>query len=515
MEYKKIVSLIEENMKTIFAYSLSRVSNKENAEDLCGDIILSILTSAPRIRDDDAFFGYIWAIAANTYKKYLRKKNRAIFTQLDEETPSDDDFTVELYKTEELMLLRRELSLLSREYRKCTVTHYIDGFSCAETAKKLGISLEMVKYYLFKTRKLLKEGIGMEREFGVKSYKPADFEFVTIFSGQYNHEYKNLFNRKLPGNILMSVYYTPMTIRELSIELGVASAYMEDEVALLEKYKLLIALPGGRYQTNLVIFTSEYTSEFYKSAHDLCTSGIGEILENVKISLPEIRAVGFRGNKLDENRLLWPLLWFIMHKGNTVFEQNASKNQPDRIYEGATGINYGINYDESGFDTPKDKSNLDKCSCGAFAGYFGIDNRYAAAFADFGVLPKRCMYSYHSDIVKAALNSDNDSYMILTVSELDKITSLLQPQIEEMSKLYDKLRSCAAKLMRVHAPESIGELVEKIITKTLFFRTAGFIGKCGVDSGVLAVPDGEKPVAVFLYETTEHDRASVSEDVQV
>ena len=74
----KVSAAVEENMKTIFAYALSRVSHREDAEDLAGDIILAILKSAPKIRDDNAFFGYIWAIAANTYRKYLRGKGRLL-----------------------------------------------------------------------------------------------------------------------------------------------------------------------------------------------------------------------------------------------------------------------------------------------------------------------------------------------------------------------------------------------------------------------------------------------------
>ena len=39
-----------------------------------------------------------------------------------------------------------------------------------------------------------------------------------------------------------------MTVRELSVELGVAAVYMEDEVALLEKYGLLSPrCQGGEY----------------------------------------------------------------------------------------------------------------------------------------------------------------------------------------------------------------------------------------------------------------------------
>lgn len=39
-------------------------------------------------------------------------------------------------------------------------------------------------------------------------------------------EYQRLFDRKLPVNILVSTYYTPMTIRQLTIELGVPMAVL-------------------------------------------------------------------------------------------------------------------------------------------------------------------------------------------------------------------------------------------------------------------------------------------------
>lgn len=190
MDSKRLYDFVEENMKTIFAYALSRISNQEDAEDLAGDIILAILSCSERIKNEDTMFGYVWQIAANTYKKFLRKRSYSGTAEYDDDIlnsiPSDGDITDEIIKMEERNSLRRELSLLSKQYRECTVAYYFDGLSCAQTSEKLGISLEMVKYYLFKTRKLLKEGIGMEHEFGEKSYKPSNFEFVTIFSGQFN-----------------------------------------------------------------------------------------------------------------------------------------------------------------------------------------------------------------------------------------------------------------------------------------------------------------------------------------
>ncbi len=46
---------IEENLKTIFAYSLSRVSNKEDAEDLTNDIALAILKVQTKSRHPKLF----------------------------------------------------------------------------------------------------------------------------------------------------------------------------------------------------------------------------------------------------------------------------------------------------------------------------------------------------------------------------------------------------------------------------------------------------------------------------
>ncbi len=519
MNVKRMHDFVEENMKTIFAYALSRVSNIEDAEDLASEIMIAILGCTDRIKNDEAMFGYVWKIAANTYKKFLRKKSRSrAAVEYDDNIlnsiPAEDDFTDTIARAEQFNSLRREMSLLSKEYRECTVAYYFDGLSCAQTSERLGISLEMVKYYLFKTRKLLKEGIGMEREFGEKSYKPSRFDFVTIFSGQFNREYRNLFNRRLPGNILLSAYYTPMTIRELSVELGVASAYMEDEVALLEKYRLLTPMAGGKYQTNLVIFTEGYTREFNKTASEAYTDEIGQILRGVKSLLPEIRAVGFRGNGIADRRMLWALLWLVMHRGHTFFEKSGGAVAPDIIYDGATGINYGIDYDENGLDASSDEGSAGEYSCPAFAGYSEIDDRYFASFADFGVLPQKNRYSCHNDVVKAALCSGDDSYAVFTQTQVNKVAEILDSQVKAMASLYEKLTDCAVRLMKIHAPKNVEGLVEKIVTKTIFFRTAGLIGKCAVNSGELTVPQDDAPVAVFICETTEEDRRSVNKNCQ-
>ena len=496
MENYNAVKFVEENIKTIFAYSFARVGNRSDAEDLTSEIILAIIQNGEKIKDPNAFYGFVWGIAANTYKSFIRKKSKFCCQELDENASTDDYVLESICAREDLNRLRRELTLLSKEHRECTVSYYIDGLSCAETAEKLGISLEMVKYYLFKTRKILKEGIGMEREYGIKSYKPSKFYLETIFSGSYNAEYKNLFNRKLPGNIMITSYYTPVTIRELSLELGVASPYLEDEIRLLEKYDLVRKVGEEKYQTNLVIFAEEFDDAFFQKAKTECVNRLKTIYENVKQKLEEIRNIGFIGNTLEDNDLFWALLWFIMRNGNQNFENNnPASSRNDKLYDGATGVNYGVDHEEDADD---------KYSCLAFAGYCSLEGDYGLSFADFGILPANNRFgmdraSICKNIKEAFENKDNAIIPIFTNEQLNILADMLDPEIKEMGLLYDYLNKTAVNIMLQHAPKQVKPQVEHIIGSTVFFRTVGFIGACAVETGIINIPMHNRPVALYAY----------------
>lgn len=513
MKQELITAFCEENMKTIYTYALSRVSRREDAEDLAGEIILALLSSASRLRDEEALYGYIWSIAGNTCKKFLRRKNRQAAEPLEQETleqfASEEDFAEELAqeagRQEQLRRLRRELTLLSREYRDCTLCYYFEGLSCQETAEKLGISLEMTKYYLFKTRKLLKEGIGMEREYGTKSYKPAPFTFRTLFAAHYNPEYLHLFNRLLPGNILLSAYYTPVTIKELALELGVPTAYLENETALLVKYGLLHVLPAGRepgsgrdrYQTDMIIFTEEYMGELYEKLTPLCLAELIGILQALLNQLPALRAIGFQGAEFTDNRLLWPLLWLLLHRGNNCFGQRiADRCAYHMLYGDTSGINTGTNYRET--DGPY--------TTYGFAGYSHIDDSHAACFADFGVLPPENRYlSRNIQEVRDAVSAGASEYVLFDQAQLSQAEKLLDPQIQAMADLYEKMHALAVELLQAHAPKSVAGLIPDVIGKTLFFDTVGLLGKCALDSGLLQLSGEAGPLAVFIYRTTPAD----------
>ena len=525
MQTANVTQFIEENLKTIFAYALSRVSNKEDAEDLTNDIVVAMLQSADKLKTPEAFYGYVWGIAANTYRKFMRKRSRAekelhvdaLQTEENGESSqssgydlfaSEDDFSEELANCLELQenaaKLRREIALLSSEHRECTVAYYFEELSCAQVAAKLQISLEMVKYYLFKTRKILKEGISMEREFGEKSFKPEPFEFVTIFEKNFNREYYNLFNRKLPGQILLAAYYTPMSVRELAIELGVASVYLEDELELLQKYHLLTKNPHGKYQTNLVIFTDEYTKEFQRESRKFAVPAMKEILAALKAKLDKIRSINACCATLSEESLAWALLWPVILLGNRHFsEKHPELAAKGEIYQGATGTNYGTVENE--YDG--------KYGCYTFAGYSGIDENYYAMAADFGVLPEKNRYFtgldmevFRKKIYDTVAGTMKPEFLIFSKEEEDALCRILDTLSGGMTELYEKLYACACSVMKQHAPEQVTEDAEKIVFQTLLFRAVGLFGGFAMDSGELTIPDVEGPLAVYARENEKEAR---------
>ena len=198
----------------------------------------------------------------------MRKKSKQAqkSAELDENTASHEPLPEDLViHKEELSLLRRELSLLSEQYRITTILYYIEGFSCPEVANKLNISTEMVKYYLFRARNIIREGMNMERLYGEKSYRPTIFE-IDFWGTKCGNdaEYRDFRERKIKGNILLAAYYTPVTIQEISVELGVALPYLEDEINILLKKQQLIC-KNGKYLANIPIFTLDTTKTPQKS----------------------------------------------------------------------------------------------------------------------------------------------------------------------------------------------------------------------------------------------------------
>ena len=79
LDKQELDAKVEEIAKALLSYCSARTSNHFEAEDLAQDIILEIYKSSSNIRNVDAVYGFMWAVAGNvsdtqnvtTYEKYF------------------------------------------------------------------------------------------------------------------------------------------------------------------------------------------------------------------------------------------------------------------------------------------------------------------------------------------------------------------------------------------------------------------------------------------------------------
>lgn len=293
---------ITEVSKTVFSYCMLKTPTREEAEDLSQDILYELIKSAENIRDDKAFYAFMWGIAGNVYKQWYRKKLKKNTCELTEDIPAENVLIAE--DGSDIYLLRRELTLLSEKYRKATILYYIEGRSCSEISSALAVSESMVKYLLFKSRKILKEGISMERNLGELSYNPKTL--IPMYSGQGPNNFWQFMQSKIRQNIVSACYNDSLTAQQISLETGIPLSYLDDEIRELEDKQIIIR-DGKHYKANVIVITSECADEIERAV----TKHHEEIAEKmetfIREKVAEYKEIGFIGSDFSDNTLRWQL----------------------------------------------------------------------------------------------------------------------------------------------------------------------------------------------------------------
>ena len=300
---------ITEVSKTIYRYCIARTPTREEAEDLSQDILYELVKSSGNIRDENAFYGFMWGVADNVYKQWCRKRARRQYSKLSELTDDipaeeepysfDDDREGDIYR------LRRELALLSEQHRHATVLYYIHRKPCAEIAELLSISESMVKYLLFKSRKILKEGMNMERKLGTLSYDPKTL--IPMYTGEGPNQFWSFMQSKIRQNIVGACYNDALTPQQISLETGIPLPYLDDEIKELTDKKILIS-EGPRYKTNVIVITSDCRREIDAASEVYCLRLADEMAAYLDNHMPAFKEIGFRGSDYSDTTLRWQLM---------------------------------------------------------------------------------------------------------------------------------------------------------------------------------------------------------------
>ncbi|MBQ9135658.1 MAG: sigma-70 family RNA polymerase sigma factor [Lachnospiraceae bacterium] len=342
MTKEQMENIIQENMQKIYLYCVKKLENTAVAEDVASDIILELLRSYTRIKNDDAVYGYMWSVANNLCKNYWRRSEKETYAEIPDDFVGTYCFSPEesYVREEEIMLLRRELSLLREKYRRIMISYYIKGNTCEEIADKYNLSVSNVKQCLFEGRKKLKEGMDMVREYGELSYAPE--KFTMNFWGNSSYGYWELFERKLPGNLIIAAYENPKTLEELSLEMGVSVPYLEDEVAILEKMGLLVR-KGKTYQSNMVLYDEQWRKTVYEKATELLHTKLEDVKKLVDEGVEYLAETDYCYEASDINVRRWFILLLIIWEASMMSEQKMNTKMTFPLLQnGSNGYVMGI-----------------------------------------------------------------------------------------------------------------------------------------------------------------------------
>ena len=522
MENKRASQLISDNLNNIYGYAFARLYDKDDVDDLTQQIVYEVLRSADRIRDEEAFWGFLWKVAENTFRKFIKQKERrgSLLPLPDGDAEADtlpspeEELTERESKNEELSRLRRELSLLSKTNREVCLAYYFQNKSCKEIAAEQNLSLEMVKYHLFKTRQLLKEGIGMERTYGEKSYNPGVFRLN--FWGDKNY-YSNICNRRLPGSILLAAYYAPMSERELSLELGVSMPYLEEEIKILTHAGLLLQ-NKDRYQTNLVILTKDFEKELADKAKNNFIKISKEIFKDVKALLPTINKAAFEKIGFDEDCVIISLMNIAFVNAFEKTDEKYPYGEYKPLPLGGRGFLWGHdnNYDfckfsgvsmhnsedeNSSWFSSENYKVLKNCSCFFSHGRFGEKSRLVLSAIEEKPLPRAGADALNEILSEGILNIENDrlfaNFPVFDETGYINVVEALYSVIEKVTDLMKEYSDIAAELLTEHCPPSVRVQCGTVAAISYRLDTAAIIFETLVKDGIITVPDEKIPITMW------------------
>lgn len=339
MKREKAEQIVNEYLKKIYGFLLTKTANLQDAEDLTQEIALKLYNSLI-IHEVDNITAFIWCIVRNMLANYYRGKVRngmgVCLEEVAGEFIYEGDICQDLIQMETIKQLQSEIAYLSKMQRKIIILYYYEGKKQDEIARLLNLSTGTVKWHLFEAKSEMKKGMETMRNVNELKFNPIKFDLMGN-NGSIGDmgETTQFFRSTLSQNIAYCVWKEGKTINEIADCLGVSPVYVESEVGFLEEYGFLIK-KGKKYLANILIDenTTEINrlqSQMYEVAAELYANDLYD--ELIKSGLLKDRGLYYPDE--DINFLMWSIIFYIaavsgekLMESKITFEE-ASTRRPD------------------------------------------------------------------------------------------------------------------------------------------------------------------------------------------
>ncbi len=316
MKKQDLLKYFDDNLlDKLFGFCYARTNDSYEAEELCSDIIYSLVKAANSDGEIESVYPFIWRVARNVYADFSDNRRKCaetiyegdseeILLSVAEEDTSDN--TAEL-----LTSIYRRIAFLTKAYREVMIMFYIDGLSTAQIAKAQGTSEGAVRQRLFSARLKIKSEV---EEMADTYNKPVLLDKINfVFWGTGSPAWgdpSTICYRILSNHIVWLCHKKPMSASEIAGELNVPTLYVEEELEILRKgengeYGLLRRLDNGKYAINIVLLDKdvfEKANEIYMERLPKICDTISDYIEEHK---SEYLAYPYLNKKVDMNLILW------------------------------------------------------------------------------------------------------------------------------------------------------------------------------------------------------------------
>lgn len=322
-----------EFLDKIYQFAYRRCSTSHEAEDLCSDIIVKILTAVQKQEGIDNFYAFVWTIAHRVYADFCEQRKK-MSEQISlegtelviEEKKNEIDTLIEDMSTwQQLESIRKEIHFLSKAYRDVMVMFYLDEYKVKDIALQLRISETTVKQRLFSARTTIKKEVEVMNNRNL-SLKPVEFAIIGTGNPVGNDPREQAL-RTFSQNLIYLCKDKARSVKELADELCVPMVYVEEELEIQccgqnGTYGMLRKLENGKYITNILLV--DYQE--YDEANKIFEKHMPEVCKLLKEKLAEKKSkilnFPYLNPQTDMSLILWslilPITWGFVGKVNQI-----------------------------------------------------------------------------------------------------------------------------------------------------------------------------------------------------
>ncbi len=350
MKTDETLKLLEDKsfLDKIYHFSYHRCSTSFEAEDLCSDIILAVVSAIQKQEQIENFYAFVWTIARRVYADHSRKRNAErqitvsgtensdfLWESLEAKENEIEVFLEEADEREQISRIFREIAFLSKAYRDVMVMYYLDERKIKDIAGRLGISETTVKQRLFSARNSIRKEVETMSERNIL-LKPVKMAFSGTGSPCGNDP-RTKAERLFSQNLIYLCKDKPKSAKELAEELCIPMPYIEEELEIQcrgenGKYGMLRKLDNGKYAVNIILVDYEE----YDQANKIYEKHLPEFCRAFKDALQKNEEKILSFPYLNEQKDLRFILWSLISRAMWHFNRKVCDTLEEKYFSDVT-----------------------------------------------------------------------------------------------------------------------------------------------------------------------------------